>query len=138
MAGGGDFLAGAALGAALVRLEEAGVLDVFFLGSAFVSGRFLFRLEAGRVVSVSAAFALDFDLLTGALASAGSAAGRRELRRFVAGGVSSPALVRLAGVAALVFASSAGAVPERVRERVDGLAGSVVSPAFGVAGAVPR
>ena len=165
LAGGADFLLGAAFGAALVRLLGAAVLDDFFLGSALVSGRFLFRLEAGRVVSVSAAFvlALDLDLLAGALVSAGSAAGRRELRRFVVAGASSSAFFRLAAVPDLVFVSSAGveAVPERVRDRVDGLGAGVASasrepeppdlglavvelaavlgsPAFGVAGVAPR
>ncbi|MFN5551774.1 MAG: hypothetical protein ACK5BF_02790, partial [Hyphomonadaceae bacterium] len=95
LAGGGDFFVGLAFGAALVRLLCAGALEAFFLGSAFVSVRLLFLLDAGRVVSGSAVFAfvfaLDLDLLAGALVSAGSAAGRRELRRFVAAGASSPA-----------------------------------------------
>jgi hypothetical protein len=146
LAGGGDFFVGLAFGAALVRLLCAGALEAFFLGSAFVSVRLLFLLDAGRVVSGSAVFAfvfaldLDLDLLAGALVSAGSAAGRRELRRFVAAGASSPALVRLAGVAAFDFGSSAGTgvALERVRERAVGFATAVGSPAFGAAGVVPR
>lgn len=125
----------------MVRLLGAGALELFFFGSAFVSGRLLFRLEAGRVVSASVAFALDLDLdlLAGALVSAGSAAGRRVPRRFVAG-ASSAAFVRRAGVAAFVFGSSVGAgvAPERVRERAGVFAASVGSPAFGAAGVAPR
>ena len=140
LAGGGDFFVGLGFGAALVRLLGAGALEVFFLGSAFVSGRLLFRVEAGRVVSDSVAFVLDLDLVAGALVSAGSTAGRREPRRFVVAGTSSADLVRPAGVAAFVFGSSAGAgvAPERVRERAGGFAASVGSPAFGAAGVVPR
>ncbi len=138
LGGGGDFLAGAGLGAALARLFEEAVPPDFFLGSALASGRFLFRLDAGRVVSVSGAFAFDFDLLDGALASAGSAAGRRVLRPEVDAG-SSDVRDRLAALPDLVLLSSAGAVdaPDLVLDFVaDGAAGE--SPAFGVGGVVPR
>lgn len=144
-----------------MRLLGVAVLEAFFFGSALVSERFLFPLEVARVDSVSDAFA--FALLAGFLVSTGSAAGLRELRRFVVAGASSAAFSRLAALPDLVFAGSAGAaaVPERVRDRVAGLAagaasasralarpdlaldvvavaGSVGSGAFGAAGVVPR
>lgn len=164
LAGGGDFLLELAFGAALglafaLLLEVAFLLSVFFFGSALGSWRFRLRLEAGRVVSVSAALAFDFDLLAGASVSA---AGRRALRRDGAAGSSG---VRLRDAAApdLVFDSSPAAEafagrdrdlvaapavevgsvsrgPERA-EAAGALAfgaASVGSPAFGVAAFVPR
>ena len=128
-AGGGDFLAGLALGTALSRLLDFAVLVAFFFGSTFSSGRLLFRVGVRLVASVSAALAFDFALLAGAFAAVGSVVGPREERR-----------VFLAGSDALVFASSTGAVapPERVRDFVEALAGAVGSEAFGAVGVVLR
>ncbi len=132
-AGGGDFLAGLALEAALLRLLGVAVLLVFFLESTLASGRFLFLVEVRLFVSVSAAFAFDFAfdfaLLAVAFATVGSVVGLRwERRAFVAGS------------AALALASStaAAAPPERVRNRVEALTGGVGSVAFGAVGVVLR
>jgi hypothetical protein len=127
-AGGGDFLVGLALGAALSRLLGVAVLVAFFLGSTLARGRLLFWVEVRLVVSVSAALAFDFALLAGAFAAVGSVVGPREERR-----------VFLAG-SALVFASSTGAVapPERVRDFVDAVTGAVGAVAFGAVGVVLR
>ncbi len=128
-AGGGDFLAGLALGAALSRLLDVAVLVAFFFGSALASGRLLFRVEVRLVVSVSADFAFDFALLAGAFAAVGSGVVPREERREF-----------LAGSAALAFASSTGAAapPERVRNLVEALTEGVGSEAFGTVGVVLR
>ena len=127
-AGGGDFLAGLALGAALSRLLGVAVLVAFFLGSTLACGRLLFWVEVRPVVSVSAALAFDFALLAGAFAAVGSGVGPREERRAFAAG------------SALVFASSTGAVapPERVRDFVGAVTGAVSSVAFGAVGVVLR
>lgn len=143
MAGGGDFFAGGAFGAALLRLFDVDAPAAFFLESALVSARFLLRLEAERAVSVSAVLAFDFALLAGVFVSVGSVAGRREPRRDVAAGASA-ASVRPATVLDLAFASSPGVatVPERVRAEVPVPlalgAASAGSPAFGAVGEVPR
>jgi hypothetical protein len=128
-AGGGDFLAGLALGVDFARLLGAAVLVAFFLGSTLASGRLLVRVEVRLVGSVSAAFAFDFALLAGAFAAVVSEFGAREERRAF-----------LAGSAALVFASSTGAAAptERARNRVDGVTGTVGSVAFGAVGVVLR
>ncbi len=128
-AGGGDFLAGLALGAALSRLLDFAVLVAFFFGSTLSSGRLLFRVRVRLVASVSAALAFDFALLAGAFAAVGSVTGPREERREF-----------LAGSDALAFASSTGAVapPERVRDFDDAVTGVVGSADYGAVGVVLR